>query len=207
LVIVEQSLPGDVPQSEEQAERKGLPDIVIHDDAAWCLLIESKVPGQWLNLKDSSMPPVVLELLLDERLITTPERRPIQILSPDCPVEHVAKQREVPVDRGRPPNSERLLVLCQARRFLQLGDEVLDVRGPDVRKPFLSEVNPCGEKSLPRTSITTIMRSIGVLLPAPGGSLVVPSQQLPPSTYWTLGRVVVGERPRVSADRWRLENR
>jgi hypothetical protein len=43
LVIVEQSLPGDVPQSEEQAERKGLPDIVIHDDAAWCLLIESKV--------------------------------------------------------------------------------------------------------------------------------------------------------------------
>lgn len=43
LMIVEQSLPGDAPETEEQAERKGLPDIVIHDDAAWCLLIESKV--------------------------------------------------------------------------------------------------------------------------------------------------------------------
>jgi hypothetical protein len=40
---VEQSLSGDAPESEEQAERQGLPDIVIHDDAAWCLLIESKV--------------------------------------------------------------------------------------------------------------------------------------------------------------------
>jgi hypothetical protein len=43
LQIVEQSLPGDPPESEEEAERKGLPDIVIHDGSAWCLLIESKV--------------------------------------------------------------------------------------------------------------------------------------------------------------------
>ena len=44
LVIDEQSLPGDpVESDEEQAERKGLPDIVIHDGSAWCLLIESKV--------------------------------------------------------------------------------------------------------------------------------------------------------------------
>jgi PD-(D/E)XK nuclease superfamily len=43
LHIVEQTLPGDAPESEDQAERKGLPDIVIHDDAGWCLLIESKV--------------------------------------------------------------------------------------------------------------------------------------------------------------------
>lgn len=43
LHVVEQSLPGDAPESEELAERRGLPDIVIHDDAAWCVLIESKV--------------------------------------------------------------------------------------------------------------------------------------------------------------------
>jgi hypothetical protein len=45
LALVEQSLPGDPPDidSEEEAERRGLPDIVVHDDAAWCLLIESKV--------------------------------------------------------------------------------------------------------------------------------------------------------------------
>lgn len=43
LLVAEQSLPGDPPEAEEQAERKGLPDIVIHDGAAWCLLIESKV--------------------------------------------------------------------------------------------------------------------------------------------------------------------
>jgi hypothetical protein len=43
LTVAEQSLPGDAPETEDEAERKGLPDIVIHDDAAWCLLIESKV--------------------------------------------------------------------------------------------------------------------------------------------------------------------
>jgi hypothetical protein len=42
LTLVEQSLPGDPPESEE-AERNGLPDIIIHDGATWCLLIESKV--------------------------------------------------------------------------------------------------------------------------------------------------------------------
>jgi len=43
LIIVEQQLPGDPPESEEVALRKGLPDIVIHDDVAWAMLIESKV--------------------------------------------------------------------------------------------------------------------------------------------------------------------
>ena len=43
LLIVEQGLPGDRPESEEDADRKGLPDIVIHDGEEWCLLIESKV--------------------------------------------------------------------------------------------------------------------------------------------------------------------
>jgi hypothetical protein len=43
FMIAEQSLPGDAPETEEEGEPKGLPDIVIHDDAAWCLLIESKV--------------------------------------------------------------------------------------------------------------------------------------------------------------------
>ncbi len=43
LLIVEQSLPGDPPESETETERKGLPDIVVHDDDRWCLLVESKV--------------------------------------------------------------------------------------------------------------------------------------------------------------------
>ncbi len=43
LQIVEQNLPGEPPETEEEAERRGLPDLVIHDNAAWCVLIESKV--------------------------------------------------------------------------------------------------------------------------------------------------------------------
>lgn len=43
LVIIEQGLPGDPPDTEAEAERQGLPDIVIHDNAEWCLLVESKV--------------------------------------------------------------------------------------------------------------------------------------------------------------------
>lgn len=43
LLITEQSLPGDAPETEEEDEPKGLPDIIIHDGATWCLLIESKV--------------------------------------------------------------------------------------------------------------------------------------------------------------------
>ena len=43
LYVVEQSLPGDLLGSEQHAERKGLPDIVIHDGDAWCVLIESKI--------------------------------------------------------------------------------------------------------------------------------------------------------------------
>jgi hypothetical protein len=43
LQIVEQNLPGVPPEPEEEAERRGLPDLVLHDSAAWCVLIESKV--------------------------------------------------------------------------------------------------------------------------------------------------------------------
>lgn len=46
LAITEQGLPGEAPETEEEAERKGLPDIVIHDGAAWCLLIESKIQAR-----------------------------------------------------------------------------------------------------------------------------------------------------------------
>jgi len=43
LFVVEQTLPGDSPEPEEDAEHKGLPDIVIHDGDSWCVLIESKI--------------------------------------------------------------------------------------------------------------------------------------------------------------------
>ena len=41
--IVEQRLPGDPPLEELEAERRGLPDVWIHDDGEWSLLIECKV--------------------------------------------------------------------------------------------------------------------------------------------------------------------
>jgi hypothetical protein len=48
LMIVEQSLPGNAPRidDEGEAERRGLPDIVIHDGSAWCLFIESKIKAR-----------------------------------------------------------------------------------------------------------------------------------------------------------------
>jgi hypothetical protein len=46
LLITEQALPGDPPEVEDEAERKGLPDIVIHDGDVWCLLIESKIQAR-----------------------------------------------------------------------------------------------------------------------------------------------------------------
>jgi hypothetical protein len=43
IYVVEQGLPGEHTRSEEEAQRRGLPDIVIHAGEDWCLLIESKV--------------------------------------------------------------------------------------------------------------------------------------------------------------------
>jgi hypothetical protein len=49
LLLVEQSLPGDAPERELDAERRGLPDIVVHDDDSWCLLVESKVQASLME--------------------------------------------------------------------------------------------------------------------------------------------------------------
>lgn len=46
LVIGEQTLPGNPPETEQDADRKGLPDIVIHEGESWCLLVESKVEAR-----------------------------------------------------------------------------------------------------------------------------------------------------------------
>lgn len=43
LIVDEQTLPGELLVSEDESERRGLPDIVIHDGNDWCVLIESKV--------------------------------------------------------------------------------------------------------------------------------------------------------------------
>jgi hypothetical protein len=44
LEILEQQVPGGREQfAEDEAEKRGIPDIWIHDGAKWCLLIESKV--------------------------------------------------------------------------------------------------------------------------------------------------------------------
>lgn len=43
VVVEEQSVPGEPQPSEEEAERRGLPDAWIHDGEGWALLIECKV--------------------------------------------------------------------------------------------------------------------------------------------------------------------
>ena len=49
LKIVEQRLPGEVEISEDESERRGLPDAWIHDNESWSLLIESKVSAPLKN--------------------------------------------------------------------------------------------------------------------------------------------------------------
>lgn len=46
LEILEQRLPGEPEPSEEESERRGLPDAWIHDGESWSLLIESKVSAK-----------------------------------------------------------------------------------------------------------------------------------------------------------------
>lgn len=43
LVIEQQALPGEPEESRRPDERRGLPDIVIHDQQRWCLVIENKI--------------------------------------------------------------------------------------------------------------------------------------------------------------------
>lgn len=43
IVITEQRLPGEAEYSDEELEERGLPDVWIHDNENWSLLIESKI--------------------------------------------------------------------------------------------------------------------------------------------------------------------
>lgn len=43
LLVDGQRLPGEDESAEEEAERRGLPDLVIHDGDRWALIVESKV--------------------------------------------------------------------------------------------------------------------------------------------------------------------
>ena len=43
IFVQEQALPGDAEHVESEAIARGLPDAVLHDGEAWCLVIESKV--------------------------------------------------------------------------------------------------------------------------------------------------------------------
>ena len=49
LKIVEQRLPGEAEGTEDESERRGLPDAWIHDDESWSLLVESKVSASLKN--------------------------------------------------------------------------------------------------------------------------------------------------------------
>ena len=49
LEIIEQRIPGEFDVTDEEAERRGLPDAWIHDNESWCLLIESKVAASLNN--------------------------------------------------------------------------------------------------------------------------------------------------------------
>jgi len=43
LTLLEQQYPGEPPLSEEEAERRGIPDAWIFDAEGWCIFVESKV--------------------------------------------------------------------------------------------------------------------------------------------------------------------
>lgn len=49
LKIIEQRLPGEPEITEDESERRGLPDAWIHDNDRWSLLIESKVSATLNN--------------------------------------------------------------------------------------------------------------------------------------------------------------
>jgi len=50
LEILEQQVPGERDElPEEEVEKRGIPDMWIHDSAKWCLLIESKVDAPVSN--------------------------------------------------------------------------------------------------------------------------------------------------------------
>ncbi|MDZ7663005.1 hypothetical protein [Thiohalophilus sp.] len=49
LSIIEQQLPGEPQISEEESERRGLPDAWIFDDEYWSLLVESKISSPLNN--------------------------------------------------------------------------------------------------------------------------------------------------------------
>lgn len=46
LVVQQQTLPGQDESPDSYDERRGLPDLVIHDDESWAVLIESKVQSK-----------------------------------------------------------------------------------------------------------------------------------------------------------------
>lgn len=46
LTVIEQTLPGQAEVSEQEAEKRGLPDACIFDDNGWILIIESKVASR-----------------------------------------------------------------------------------------------------------------------------------------------------------------
>lgn len=49
IQVVEQRLPGEPELTEEEFERRGLPDIWIHDNEGWSLIIENKVSSPLKN--------------------------------------------------------------------------------------------------------------------------------------------------------------
>lgn len=51
LDLVEQRVPGEHEPRESEPDDRGLPDIVIHDNAGWCVFIESKVEAALINTR------------------------------------------------------------------------------------------------------------------------------------------------------------
>ena len=82
-------------------------------------------------LVDAPAALVVLAQLLDQRLGSTLERRPLDVLAADRPVQHVPQQVDDAVDARGAEHADARPAADDAR-LLQVGDEVLDVGGPDV---------------------------------------------------------------------------
>src|SRR6185503_14419647 len=73
----------------------------------------------------------------DEDLGAAPERRTVKMLAADGPIEHVTQQLKRPVDRRR--REPAVVQAIDRARLLHVGDEVFDVRRPDVCDRTIAE--------------------------------------------------------------------
>src|SRR5215208_4765397 len=92
-----------------------------------------------LVLRHAPVSAVVFPQLANQGLRSASERRAIQVLPPDSPVQHVSEQLDRAIDRGVRERAGFAVTMDDAPRP-KIGDEVLDVGGPYFSNPMIAEM-------------------------------------------------------------------